>query len=92
MVKFLALAKKFYGLIEAAMNHHNGKYAAGDKITIADFVVASFVGNYALSNPSFPVADQFKAAMDAFPKTKTLAMQLMKDCPGFMTRTEKSPF
>ena len=54
LVKFEALTKKFYGLIEQNMNHHNGKYSAGDTISVADFVCASFFGNYVLSNPQFP--------------------------------------
>ena len=43
---------KFMGLIEANMKHHGGKFAAGDSITIADFVVAGHMQACSLNKAS----------------------------------------
>ena len=36
---------RFYGLCENNFDFHGGKFIAGDKVTIADFVLASYVAN-----------------------------------------------
>ena len=51
---FLALAKNYHGLMEKNLEHHGGKFTAGNQVTIADFVMASYIGNY-IVNPAFPV-------------------------------------
>lgn len=43
MEKFLGVIVKFAKLLEANMAHHKGKFAAGNNITIADFVVAGLM-------------------------------------------------
>lgn len=43
MEKFCGVIVKFAKLLEANMAHHKGKYAAGNSITIADFVVAGLM-------------------------------------------------
>ena len=48
--KFAEVAGKFNALVEANFVKHGGKYCAGNSITIADFVLASYVGNF-VNNP-----------------------------------------
>ena len=51
---YVSMARKFHSLVEANLNHHGGKFAAGNKVTIADFVMASHIGNY-VTNAAFPL-------------------------------------
>ena len=44
--KFVEIAGKFNALVEANFVKHEGKYCAGNSVTIADFVLASYVGNF----------------------------------------------
>ena len=53
--KYVGAARLFHGVIGKNMNAHKGSYAAGNTVTIADFVMASYVGNY-LTNPAFPIS------------------------------------
>ena len=41
--QFKAVIVKFAKLLEANLEHHGGSFAAGDDITIADFVVAGLM-------------------------------------------------
>lgn len=52
---YMGIAKKYHGLMEKTLEHHGGRFAAGNQVTIADFVMASYVGNY-LVNPAFLVS------------------------------------
>ena len=62
----LGVMKRFHGLIEKGLVHHGGKLAAGNHVTIADFVLASYVGNY-LGNPYCPAQAGIDGVMDATP-------------------------
>lgn len=79
IVDYVEFVKKYNGLMEKNLEHHGGKFAAGDKVTIADFVMASYIGNY-LTNPAFPASSQ--------------AMAILAETPKFQTYTEtvKSEF
>ena len=45
---------KMNELVEDGMRHHSGKYAAGECLTIADFVLASYIGNF-IENKTNPI-------------------------------------
>ena len=49
------------------MRHHSGKYAAGDSLTIADFVLASYIGNF-INNKVNPVSEKLKVALQNYPR------------------------
>ena len=42
-------------MMEKNLNHHNKKWAAGDQISIAEFIMASWIGNFVMNeeNPYF---------------------------------------
>ena len=52
--KLMEICGKFNGLVEKTLAHHKGKFAAGAKMTCADFVLASYCSNI-LMNPLNPV-------------------------------------
>jgi len=89
---FLAFVKKFNGLVEANLNHHGGKFVAGNEITVGDFVVAAYVGNYCLKNPMFAGSQPFTAALDDTPKTKAYANMIIEALPHLKNRTQQYPF
>ena len=52
---YIETAKKYHKIVESNLVHHGGRFAAGNKVTIADFVMASHIGNY-IENANFPLA------------------------------------
>ena len=64
--------KRFNGLIEKGLVHHGGKFAAGDSVSIADFVLASYVGNY-IENDNCPAKAGILSNLDELPKFKAYA-------------------
>lgn len=61
------VAPKYHGLIEKTLCSHNGKFVAGDKVTIADFVLASHIANN-LNNPKNPCQAALQATLAGCPK------------------------
>ena len=51
---YVSFAKKYHMIMEKNLENHGGKFAAGNQVTIADFVMASYIGNCVL-NPAFPL-------------------------------------
>jgi glutathione S-transferase len=68
--KYIAIAKKYHMIMEKNLEHHGGKFAAGNQVTIADFAMASYVGNYVV-NSAFPAFSQVSAIVDETPMFKT---------------------
>ena len=64
---YVEFAKKYHTMLENNLSHHGGRYAAGNQLTIADFVMASYIGNY-LVNPAFPGSSQAMAIVGDTPK------------------------
>merc|ERR1712242_200637 len=89
---FLAFVQKFNGLVESNLNHHGGKFVAGNSITVADFVVAAYAANYCLKNPMFEGSAPFTAALDATPKTKAYCSMIVQHLPHIANRTQQYPF
>ena len=67
--KLLEVCTKFNGLIEKTLTHSGGSYVAGSKLTIADFVLASYCGNF-IRNPNNPIHTPIQTVMDKTPKFK----------------------
>ena len=83
---------KFNGLIEKTMAHSGGKYVAGNKMTIADFVLASYMGNY-IMNPKSPVAAAVQAKLGDTPKFKAYIDARETNFPYLARRGEfETPF
>ena len=89
--KFMALGKKFNMLIEKQLNHHQGKYAAGNKICMADFIMASWVGNF-IMNDECPFSPGLKACVADTPKARTYFMCIYAEFPYLKTRGKTSAF
>lgn len=50
--KTIELAKKYNAMMEKNLTHHGGKFAAGNNVGIADFIMAGYVGNFIMNNES----------------------------------------
>ena len=74
---YLEFVKKFHMLVENNLEHHGGRFAAGNQVTIADFVMASYVGNY-LINTAFPASSEAMATVGDTPKFEAY-MQTVQD-------------
>ena len=46
---FFAIALLYHKMMERNLTHHNGKWAAGNTISIADFIMASWIGNFVMN-------------------------------------------
>ena len=57
------IAMKMVRLIDTTLAHSNGKFIAGNKITIADFIGVCVIANYLL-NEQTPVKVAFSSAVD----------------------------
>ena len=66
MVAWRAYVDKFHALVEKTLAHHGKKFIAGDKVTIADFVMASYIGNY-VNNPNSPFSPEGTASAAPHP-------------------------
>ena len=64
---YVEFVKKFHALVHLNLLHHNCKFAAGDQVTIADFVMASYIGNH-LTNPACPLSEASMAVVPESPK------------------------
>ena len=66
---FVKTCVKFHGLLEKTLTHSKGPYVAGPKRTIADFVLASYIGNF-VTNPNNPGSAPLTASLGDTPKFK----------------------
>ena len=75
---FIAIAKKFHCMVECNLNHHGGKWAAGNNVGIADFIMASWVGNFVM-NQENPCSPTLQGCLDETPKFKVYASNIMTE-------------
>lgn len=61
------VAAKFHSLLEKTLATHSGKFIVGDKVTIADFVLASHISNN-LINEKNPCSTALQASLGSNPK------------------------
>lgn len=65
-------------MVERNLNHHGGKWSAGNCITISDFVLASYIGNF-IMNPENPLSPMLKPLCDETPKFKAYCANVMQE-------------
>ncbi len=87
---FAKIAGKFHGLVEANLKQHGGKFCAGDSVTIADFVLASYVGNILL-NPASVAGDSPKSQLSSTPKFEAYTQLVMEEFPHLKSRPTPGP-
>ena len=91
--KYKTVATKFYKLVESNMKHHGGKYAAGNMITIADFVIAGHMTGCSINKQSpLPFYGLSEQIMPSVPTYKALQDTLMKDLPFLQEQRPPYPF
>ena len=88
--KYTEVAGKMHGLIEKNLTHHGGRFAAGNKCTIADVCMASYVGNY-IDNPNSAMSALGKAAPMG-PKFTAYCQTIRNEFPYLKTRPTPGPF
>ena len=93
VVKYEAVMDKFFRMLDKTMQHHGGKYIAGNSVTIADFIVACLVGTYCL-NEACPVAGVGKKLIQKYPTLHGYAKRIQagQDFPFATKRTDVAPF
>ena len=81
---------KMIMLIEKTLAHSNGKFIAGNKITIADFVAVCVIANY-MENDSTPVKAGASAAVDAAntPKFDAYRKVILNECKAWLDKRPK---
>ena len=87
---YINTAKKFHGLVEKNLAHHGGNFAAGNQVTIADFVMASHIGNY-IANPAFPLHEQINAIMNETPLFLAYKQKILNEFSYLKTRPTPGP-
>lgn len=87
---FLSIARKYHGLVDKNIEQHGGQFACGNEVTIADFVLASYVGNY-LHNPAFPISAQAKAIVGQTPRFEAYTLTVLKEFTHLKTRPTAGP-
>ena len=85
LTKFEDTCTRFHGLVEKNFAHHGGKFVAGNKMTIADFCMASYLGNF-VYNPLNPISQTMQGKMDSYPKLKVYAEARETTFPYLKTR------
>ena len=86
------IAHKMAKLADLNLRHHGGKFVAGNKVTIADFAMISFIENM-MFNPLCPFAPRFQAYLTEFPKLKGYVMVARAEFKGHNAkRTLQTPF
>lgn len=82
---FLTFVKRWHKMIESYLCCHKGKFAAGNNLTIADFVLAAYCANL-LCNPNNPMSQQMKACCSETPKFHAYIMSVGENFPYLKTR------
>ena len=88
---YLEFVQKYHTLVENNLAHHGGRYAAGDQVTIADFVMASYIGNY-LVNPAFVAHQEAQELVSATPRFEAYVATIQQEFTYLKTRPAPGPF
>ena len=83
--KAVNVAKKVNALAEKSLVKCGGPFIAGKKVTIADFFMASYMGNM-VTNPLNPASQRIIACLDETPKFKAYCETLKKEFPHLSQR------
>ena len=78
---------KMIKLIERTLAHSNGKFIAGNNITIADFIACSVIANY-LMNDNTPVKAKANESVDAatLPKFTAYRAVILEECKVWLAK------
>ena len=88
---FIAIAKLFHQMVERNLTHHGKKWAAGDNISIAEFIMASWIGNFVM-NEENPLSPALKGTLDETPKFKAYCANVMQEFTHLRTRGKVGAF
>jgi len=91
MEKFTNIAKMFFGLVCKMRDTHQGRFLAGDKVTIADFAMASIFGNFVM-NPNCPLKGVCEGMVNGNPKLKAYCDTIMNEMTYLKRRGPIGPF
>ena len=83
--KLMEVCVKYNGLIEKTMTHHGGSFAAGNRMTIADFVLASYCGNF-IRNSNNPIHAGIQEKLADTPKFKAYCDAVESTFPYLVER------
>ena len=103
--KYAVVVKKFYKLIEANMFYHGGKYAGGNQLSIADFVVAGHMMGCTLNMksplPFYSISKKIiegcpaegdQKAEEGCPEYKALQDRILEELPYMKEDRPEYPF
>ena len=76
--------------MENNLKHHGGRFAAGNEVTIADFVMASYIGN-CLTNDQSPVSAPAMAIVPETPAFQTYVQTVLTEFTHLKTRGPIGP-
>jgi glutathione S-transferase len=91
MAAWRAYIDKFHALVEKTLAHHGKKFIAGDKLTIADFVMASHIGNY-VKNPASPFQTEGSASAAPHVNLQRYMKDIYVALPYLTSRGAVAPF
>jgi len=83
--KYGGLTRKAVALFESMLCHHNGKFIGGNNVTIADFVLASWISVHVMNDKS-PFQSTNKAIVKDFPKFYAYGGNLHSEMPYLKAR------
>ena len=89
--KFTKVTTAFMSLVCKVMDSHKGKWFVGNKITIADFIMASFMGNL-VNNPNCPLKGVCEPMVMNNPRMKAYCATIMSEFTYLKTRGPIGPF
>ena len=82
VAKVVGVCDKLNKLMESNLAHHGGKFAAGNSIGLADFVMVAYIGAaYPSSGEPDALQQAIMAGAPMPPQFKVYAMALTKECP-----------
>ena len=88
---FMAIVRMYNCMMEKNLIQHGGKWAASNTISIADFIMASYIGNF-IMNEQNPLSPMLKECLDETPKFKAYCMAIMIEFKHLKTRGNVGPF
>ena len=89
--KFTKITTAFLGLVSKYLNCHQGKFLCGNKVTIADFIMASFFGNL-VKNSNCPLQGVCAGLVDSNPRMKSYCDNICNEMTYLKTRGPIGPF
>ena len=80
---------KFFKMVESVLARSNGRFICGDKVTMADFCMCSFIFNH-FKRENGPFYAVLSPWMDSnFPRLCAYSKELEKECSKYLTTREK---